>query len=516
MKSSYLLMNKKSFMKYLIVSHLVLDTHSIHMLVNLRVCWNCLPDWKMEVPEVTAAMGYCRSSSSRERNGPHTEVVVIGVNKYSSMGFKDLAGACHDAECLAEAFAEVAKTSQRKVSVTKLIDPDADKIRNTIRDVVGRLTKNSLFMLFFSGHGVCIEDDWTYIVPANPQLHDDWIPMEGFIQECIIETKVEHVRACCFFLCCRELANSADHRALKEPEIPDLGETNDYVNVYMGEAGEGLTDWCHAAQAVCYLLYCGVRDLQSFIDKFAEESKYLSLGSVQVPTPNRVRQTTDIFTPRLTTNGNITTDTFPPAYTKIMEDSDLHTFEFAPLLRFKICELANEALEKVCKDGVVVKQIAAVRDLLGHICKKLEKLVESKQFESIISEVGFLQTKKLKDVDLILCEMGKKGPTSTHLQFEGKGNFSCKIPHAVLKAISETCRNVRTNDWDSYGGPLSDTLCALNTYYSDVSIDFKSTEAAAKPGWQSGWWDFFSSFLVLLFVVGWQCGAFMSHSAKFC
>lgn len=445
-------------------------------LVNLR--WNCLPDWKMDT---AGTMGYSSSSSSRERNGPHTEVVIIGVNKYSSMGFKDLEGACHDAECLYQAFAKVAKTSERKVSVTTLIDPDASEIRNTIRDVVGRLTKNSLFMVFFSGHGVCIEDHWTYIVPTYPQGCHDWIPMEGFIQECIIEKKVEYIRACCFFLCCREEANDEEYSALTKPQMPDLGETNDYVNVYMGEAGEGFTDWCHAAQALCYLLYCEVHDLQSFVDKFVEESKYLSLGSVQVPTPNRVRQTTNIFTPRTT-----------PMYTKIMEDSDLHTFDAAPLLRFKISELTNEALEKVgmnYKKSSVVERVDAidsVRNLLRDICKKLEKLVACGQFETIISEVRFLPLQKLEDVASKLGKMAENGSTSRHLLRE------CKIPHAVLKAVSETCRYfLCRNDWDRFGGPLSDTLCALNAYYSDVSVDSDSKEADAKPGWQSGWWGLF-------------------------
>ena len=433
-----------------------------------------LPRLQPETVTNMAAVTYddysSSSSSSRERNGPHTEVVIIGVNKYSSMGFKDLEGACHDAECVAEAFKEVAKTSQRKVSVTKLIDPDADKIRNTIRDVVGRLTKNSLFMLFFSGHGVCIEDHWTYIVPTYPQGCHDWIAMEGFIQECITETKVEHIRACCFFLCCREDANDEEHSALTKPQMPDLCETNDYVNVYMGEAGEGLTDWCHAAQALCYLLYCGVHDLQSFVDKFVEESKYLSLGSVQVPTPNRVRQTTHIFTPPQTT----------PTYTKIMEDSDLHSFDAAPLLRFRISELTNEALEKVginYKSSSVVERISAmdyVRHLLRDICKKLEKSVERKQFESIVSEVGFLRLQKLEGVALELGKMKENEPTLRHSPCE------CKIPHAVLKAISEMCSDRRRNAWDSFGAPLAESLCALNTYYCDVSVDSGSKEAAAK------------------------------------
>ena len=533
---------------------LVLHTQCMDMLVNFRVSWNCLPDWKMGASATTglssssdvllltscwAMMRPCwataavcyngyfpSSSSSRERNGPHTEVVIIGVNKYSSMGFPNLEGACHDAECLAEAFTEVAKMSQRKVVVTKLIDPVADEIRNTIRDVVGRLTKNSLFMLFFSGHGVCIEDHWTYTVPANPQSHHDWIPMEGFIQECIIETKVEHVRACCFFLCCRELANDEENVALTKPQMPDLGETNDYVNVYLGEAGEGFTDWCHAAQALCYLLYCGVHDLQSFIDKFVEESKYLSLGSVQVPTPNRVRQTTHIFTPALTNhwNPNFQRDipvfsgaTFqgrvihPPAisahrfpthyhsihphslsqpihahhtastirtqmYTKIMEDSDLYTFDAAPLLRFRINELTNKALENVVEKFFVIDY---VRNLLRYICKKLEKLVERKQFEPIVSEVRFLRIHMLEDVASELGKMAEHEQALRHLPCE------CKIPHAVLKAISEMCPDLCRNDWDLYGGPLSDALQALNTYYSDVSVDSESKEAA-KPVWVLG------------------------------
>ena len=499
------------------------------MLVNLH--WNCLPDWKMDASDIldwdasdivdwdaSAIVDYSSSSSSRERNGPHTEVVIIGVNKYSSMGssmgFKDLEGACHDAECLYQAFAKVAKTSQRKVIVTKLIDPDADKIRNTIRDVVGRLTKNSLFMLFFSGHGVCIEDHWTYIVPANPQGCHDWIPMEGFIQECIIEKKVEHIRACCFFLCCREEANDEEYSALTKPQMPDLGETNDYVNVYMGEAGEGFTDWCHAAQALCYLLYCGVHELQSFIDKFVEESKYLSLGSVQVPTPNRVRQTTDIFTPVF--SAALTTQ----MYTKIMEDSDLHTFEYAPFLRFRMCELTNEALEIVGRKSDEVERIDAilyVRRLLGDICKKLEKVVECKQFETIVSEVRFLRIRLLEDVAVELDNMAEKEPTLEQL------SCGCKIPHAVLKAISETCSDLRRVAWDTYGGPLSESLCALNTYYIDLSLDSISTQAAAKPVWQSWLVDAGGSFLFLLFiffVVGWECGvlmsSFMPHSDSFC
>ena len=422
--------------------------------------------------DASATVDYSSSSSSRERNGPHTEVLIIGVNKYSSMGFKDLKGACFDAECLAKAFRKVAKTSQRKVDVTLLIDPDADEIRNTIRDVVGRLTKNSLFMVFFSGHGVCIEDHWTYTLPATPQGCHDWIPMEGFIQECIREKKVEHVRACCFFLCCRELANSEDHVELTKPRmLPNLGETNDYVNVYMGEAGEGFTDWCHAAQALCYLLYCGVHDLQSFIDKFVEESKYLSLGSVQVPTPNRVRQTTTIFTPM-----------FSPAlttqmYTKIMEDSDLHKFEYAPLLRFTISELTNQALENVgqADDVERIEAFDCVRNLIGDISKKLDKLVECGQFETIVSEVRFLRICELDDVSRELGKMAENEQALRHLPCE------CKIPHAVLKDISKVCSNLCRNAWDSYGGQLSDTLRALETYYCDVSVDSNSKEAATKP-----------------------------------
>ncbi len=506
-------------MKYLTVSQLVLHTHCMDMLVNFRVSWNCLPDWKMEVPEVTATMGFSRSSSSRERNDPHTEVVIIGVNEYSSKVFTDLEGACLDAECLAEAFTEVAKTSQRKVVVTKLIDQVASVIRNTIRDVVGRLTKNSLFMLFFSGHGVCVKDHWTYIVPANPQTHHCWIPMEGFIQECIVKKNLKHVRACCFFLCCRlrELELSRNEAnldsielyarglpnpldPLTEPEIPDLGETNDYVNVYMSEAGEGFTDWCFAAQALCYLLYCGEHDLQSFIDKFVEESKYLSLGSVR-PIPNKsVSQTTHIFTPAL----------MPQMYTKMMEDSDLDTFEFAPLLRFTINELTNKALEKVSKNCktwfVVIEAIDYVRHLLGDICKKLETLVEREQFESIVSEVRFLRICELDDVARELGKMAENEQALRHLPCE------CKISHAFLKAISGMCSDLCRNDWDRFGGPLSDTLCALNTYYSDVSVDSESKEAAAKPGWQSGLLVVWS---VLFFLVGWECEALSTFMARF-
>ena len=383
---------------------------------------------------------------------------------------------------------KVAQTSQRKVVVTKLIDPVGSKIRNTIRDVVGRLTKNSLFMLFFSGHGACKEDHWTFAVPAIPQSHHDWIPMEGFIQECIIEKNLKHVRACCFFLCCRRrelfrkeaspdpiklyaLGLPTPEDPLTQPEIPDLGETNDYVNVYMGEAGEGFTDWCLAAQALCHLLYCGEHDLQSFIDKFVEEIKYLSLGSVQVPRPNSVRQTTNIFTPPQTT----------PTYTKIMEDSDLHTFDAAPLLRFTINELTHEALKNVSKKSSIAERIAAiysVRHLLGDICEKLEKLDERKQFEPIVSEVGFLPLQKLEDVALELGKMEENEPTLRHLP------FGCNIPNAVLKAISGMCSALHRDGWNFHGGPLSNTLRALNTYYCDVSVDFESKEEAATPVWE--------------------------------
>ena len=205
-----------------------------------------------------------------------------------------------------------------------------------------------------------------------------------------------------------------------------------------------------------------------------------------------------------------------------MEDSDLHTFDAAPLLRFRISELTNEALEKVginYKSSSVVERISAidyVRHLLRDICKKLEALVECKQFESIVSEVGFLRLQKLEGVALELGKMKENEPTLRHSPCE------CKIPHAVLKAISEMCSD-RHNAWDSYGGPLSESLCALNTYYHDVSIDSISKEAAAKPVWQSWLVDAGGSFLFLLlifFVVGWECGVlmstFMPHSDSFC
>ena len=107
-----------------------------------------------------------------EPEGPCTYVLVVGINEYANgsptLNLDNLESACHDAECLVRAFEYQAERSKRRVVVMPLLDPSAEEITETVKEIVAVLTENAVFMVFFSGHAMQVPDNWTYIVGANP------------------------------------------------------------------------------------------------------------------------------------------------------------------------------------------------------------------------------------------------------------------------------------------------------------------------------------------------------------
>ena len=408
-------------------------------------------------------------------------MIVIGINKYkspettSNLGFEDLAGACHDAFCLAQAFRYCGLISQRKLVVQSLLDASAEQIRKTVKETIGRLTQDSVLMVFFSRHAMQVEDPWTYIVPAEPQRYEDCIPLESFLQECVEERKLTYVHVCCFFLSCRHYEDPVHF-----PDAPmvELEETNSYICVYVCREGEGLTDWCHAAKALSFLLVTGVRELGPLLTKFQEESEFLSLGSVAVNwVPDEIRQTVELFTVPDDVNWiPVGADQLPRgrSYRPIMERSQMdRIIEKAPLLRLILNDLSNQQLEH----ATTVDEVDSVRRSLRNIAFLVECLVEEMRFQPIVSEIQFFLDDpapwSLEDIEkelkLMLLSNGQR---------EQPGE-ECKIPLEVLRAIRRATKSVRPNDLELWRGNIQQLLQGINRFYTPV-LDATGRAEAAK------------------------------------
>lgn len=400
-------------------------------------------------------------------------VIVIGINKYecrysSNLDFEDLTGACHDAECLARAFRYCGRYSQREMVVKCLLDASAEQIRTTVKEMVGRLTQDSVLMVFFSGHAMQVEDRWTYIVPARPQGYEDCIPLESFLQECVEERNLKYVHVCCFFLSCRHYEDPVH---FPDASMVELEETNSYICVYVCREGEGLTDWCHAAKALSFLLCSCVHELGPLLTKFQEESEFLSLGSVAVNwVPDEIRQTVELFTVPVDVlhrpRGTI--------YRPIMERSQMdRIIEKAPLLRLTLNDLSNQQLEH----ATTVDEVDSVRWSLRNIAFLVERLVEEMRFEPIVSEIQFLiedpPLRSLKDIEKEL-----EGMLRSNGQREQPGD-GCKIPLDLLRAFRRATKSVRPNDWEYWREKIQQLLQDINHFYTPV-LDATGRAEAAK------------------------------------
>ena len=401
-------------------------------------------------------------------------MIVIGINKYkspettSNLGFEDLNGACHDAKCLARAFNHCGKTSQRKLVVQSLLNARAEQIKTTVKETVGRLTQNSVLMVFFSGHAMQVPDRWTYIVPAHPQGYEDCIPLESFLQECVEERNLKYVHVCCFFLSCRHYEDPVHF-----PDAPmvELEETNSYICVYVCREGEGLTDWCHAAKALSFLLFTGVCELGPLLTKFKEESEFLSLGSVAVNwVPDEIRQTVELFTVPHHVELRRGRSCRP-----IMERSQMDRIvEKAPLLRLTLNELSNQQLEHEVEHFAMTGDlplfeaipVQRVRRSLGNIASLVERLVEEMRFEPIVSEIRFfLGDPALWSLESIERQLEWMLRRNGQREQPGDG---CKIPLEVLRAVRRATKSVRPNDWEYWREKIQQLLQDINHFYTPV------------------------------------------------
>ena len=469
-------------------SNFCFDDAQLLALLSLT-CYNLLTSMSASSSSSTIWTNSIRSANRYERC---TYVIVIGINKYkspettSNLGFEDLKGACHDAKCLVRAFRHCGRISQRKLVVQSLLNASAEQIRKTVKKTVGRLTQDSVLMVFFSGHAMQVEDRWTYIVPAHPQRYEDCIPLESFLQECVEERNLKYVHVCCFFLSCRHYEDPVH---FPDATMVELEETNSYICVYVCREGEGLTDWCHAAKALSFLLYTGVCELGPLLTKFKEESEFLSLGSVAVNwVPDEIRQTVELFTVPLV-------ERRPCLYQPIMERSQMdRIIEKAPLLRLTLNELSNQQLENdAMNPEFEASAVQRVRRSLGNIASLVERLGEEMRFEPIVSDIRFFlgdpPFRSLKDIEEKLEMLRRNG----RREQPGEG---CKIPLEVLRAFRRATKSVRPNDLECWREKIQQLLQDISHFYAPV-LDATGRAEAAK--------------LLMVMVMFWCVGSSFPH-----
>ncbi len=86
--------------------------------------------------------------------------LIVGNDVYEAKEFADLGGAVRDAEKLAKFFEEKLPTvggyDAAEVRVTLLKNPTSEQVRKEFDAIVRLLDRNSVFVFYFAGHGLCL------------------------------------------------------------------------------------------------------------------------------------------------------------------------------------------------------------------------------------------------------------------------------------------------------------------------------------------------------------------------
>lgn len=382
--------------------------------------------------------------------------IVIGITKYKyeeeegagGLGtFEDLPGAEVDATRLSATFTSIGIRTKVLPSTW-----NANEIKEGIKEAIKDLKVECTLLLAYSGHALSSNDGQTWVVPSQARHYADCIPLMAFVQQCVEEKALKYVHVCCFYFSCRV----ADEELPHEPVLA-RDETNKYINVYMCPAGHGLTDWCHGAQSLCYLLQIGTFELPDLLKKFEEDSRFLSLGSVQVEVDQQPGERIQLFTPPPPQT--------LPSYEAIMSKRQLDHIQSAPLFRYLLNSLSDRALENV----IGLADQRHMRGLLGQIALKVACLRESQRFECIVSEVPFLQAETLQDVDTLLDDMQAENGTDSAI----KGN---NLPLNLLKALKDEMQDLPRQRQQACFPNLVEILEALNDYYCELKLPKESSQ----------------------------------------
>lgn len=122
-------------------------------------------------------------------------VLVIGINKYANSNL-NLNFAVADAESFSKAIKSQGKKLFRKVYVHELTDTEATKenILKKLDEIAAMCQPQDVFLFYYAGHGVMVENDFYFVPTEVTRLYDDEVKQKAlYVQD--VQEKALKIKA---------------------------------------------------------------------------------------------------------------------------------------------------------------------------------------------------------------------------------------------------------------------------------------------------------------------------------